>query len=260
MFHFYSVTKIFFGLCIQFIQNLITNYYQPANFIKSYPIYCKKLAKAVGICHNRKNKKYGSMKGAYLQMELLEQRILQEGQVRPGNVLKVDCFLNHQLDVDLLDQIGAEFHRIFHSDGINKILTIEASGIAIACMTARHFDVPVVFAKKAKSKNIDGDVYTSKVHSYTYGRDYDITLAKKFLGPDDCVLILDDFLANGKAMKGLLDICKQSGCKVGGIGICIEKGFQPGGEELRTADYKLASLAIIEKMSDTGLTFRSQNR
>ena len=127
---------------------------------------------------------------------------MQEGQVRPGNVLKVDCFLNHQLDVDLLDKVGEEFYRIFKDDGINKILTIEASGIAIACMTARHFNVPVVFAKKAKSKNIDGEVYTSTVHSYTYGRDYDITLSKKFLSPSDKVLILDDFLANGKTMKG----------------------------------------------------------
>ena len=126
---------------------------------------------------------------------------MQEGQVRPGNVLKVDCFLNHQLDVDLLDKVGEEFYRIFKDDGINKILTIEASGIAIACMTARHFNVPVVFAKKAKSKNIDGEVYTSTVHSYTYGRDYDITLSKKFLSPSDKVLILDDFLANGCALR-----------------------------------------------------------
>ena len=135
-------------------------------------------------------------------MKLLEERIIEQGQVRPGNVLKVDCFLNHQLDVNLLDKIGEEFYRIFKDEGINKILTIEASGIAIACMTARHFDVPVVFAKKAKSKNIDGDVFTSTVHSYTYGRDYDITLSKKFLSPSDKVLILDDFLANGKAIKG----------------------------------------------------------
>ena len=140
------------------------------------------------------------MKGV-LKMKLLEDRILRDGQVRPGNVLKVDCFLNHQLDVDLLDKIGEEFYRIFKDDGVNKVLTIEASGIAIACMTARHFDVPVVFAKKAKSKNIDGDVYTSTVHSYTYGKDYNITLAQKFLGPNDRVLILDDFLANGKAMR-----------------------------------------------------------
>lgn len=191
-------------------------------------------------------------------MKLLEQRILQEGQVRPGNVLKVDCFLNHQLDVALLDEIGAEFHRLFGADGINKILTIEASGIAIACLTARHFNVPVVFAKKAKSKNIDGEVYTSTVHSFTYGRDYDITLAKKFLSPADKVLILDDFLANGKAMRGLLDICRQAGATVGGIGICIEKGFQPGGAELRAQGYKLESLTIVETMSDDGLTFRPQ--
>ena len=194
-----------------------------------------------------------------MEMKLLEQRILEDGQVRPGNVLQVDCFLNHQLDVGLLDQIGAEFYRIFKDDGINKILTIEASGIAIACMTARHFNVPVVFAKKAKSKNIDGDVYTSTVHSYTYGRDYDITLAQKFLGPQDRVLILDDFLANGKAMNGLLDVCRQAGASVGGIGICIEKGFQPGGAELRAAGYKLASLAIVDSMDDNGeLTFREQ--
>ena len=147
-------------------------------------------------------------------MKLLEDRILRDGQVRPGNVLKVDCFLNHQLDVDLLDKIGEEFYHIFKDDGVNKILTIEASGIAIACMTARHFDVPVVFAKKAKSKNIDGDVYTSTVHSYTYGKDYNITLAQKFLGPNDRVLILDDFLANGKAMRGLLDVCQQAGASV----------------------------------------------
>lgn len=191
-------------------------------------------------------------------MKLLEERIIQEGQVRPGNVLKVDCFLNHQLDVDLLDKVGEEFYRIFKDDGINKILTIEASGIAIACMTSRHFNVPVVFAKKAKSKNIDVEVYTSTVHSYTYGRDYDITLSKKFLSPSDKVLILDDFLANGKAMKGLLDVCAQAGATVGGIGICIEKGFQPGGAELRAAGYKLASLAIVDTMTDDQLTFREQ--
>lgn len=192
-------------------------------------------------------------------MKLLEDRIREQGQVRPGNVLKVDCFLNHQLDVDLLDAIGREFHRLFAGQGINKILTIEASGIAIACMAARHFKVPVVFAKKAKSKNIDGEVYTSTVHSYTYGRDYDITLAKKFLGPADRVLILDDFLANGKAMRGLLDVCRQAGATVAGIGVCIEKGFQPGGAELRAEGYRVASLAIVDAMGDDGsLTFRRQ--
>ena len=192
-------------------------------------------------------------------MELLEQRIREQGQVRPGNILKVDCFLNHQLDVELLDEIGKEFYRLYKDEGINKILTIEASGIAIACMTARYFHVPVVFAKKAKSKNLDGEVFTSVVHSYTYGRDYDITLARKFLGPQDKVLIVDDFLAVGKAMNGLLDICKQAGAQVGGIGIAIEKGFQPGGAALRAAGYRVTSLAIVDSMGDDGsLEFRPQ--
>ena len=192
-------------------------------------------------------------------MELLEQRIREQGQVRPGNILKVDHFLNHQLDVELLDEIGKEFYRLYKDEGINKILTIEASGIAIACMTARYFRVPVVFAKKAKSKNLDGEVFTSVVHSYTYGRDYDITLARKFLGPQDTVLIIDDFLAVGKAMNGLLDICKQAGAQVGGIGIAIEKGFQPGGAALRAAGYRVTSLAIVDGMGDDGsLEFRPQ--
>ena len=192
-------------------------------------------------------------------MELLEQRIREQGQVRPGNILKVDCFLNHQLDVELLDEIGKEFYRLYKDEGINKILTIEASGIAIACMTARYFHVPVVFAKKAKSKNLDGEVFTSVVHSYTYGRDYDITLARKFLGPQDKVLIVDDFLAVGKAMNGLLDICKQAGAQVGGIGIATEKGFQPGGAALRAAGYRVTSLAIVDGMGDDGsLEFRPQ--
>ena len=192
-------------------------------------------------------------------MELLEQRIREEGQVRPGNILKVDCFLNHQLDVELLDEIGKEFYRQYKDEGITKILTIEASGIAIACMTARYFHVPVVFAKKAKSKNLDGEVFTSVMHSYTYGRDYDITLARKFLTPADKVLIVDDFLAVGKAMNGLLDICKQAGAQVCGIGIAIEKGFQPGGAALRAAGYRLTSLAIVDRMNDDGtLGFRPQ--
>ena len=192
-------------------------------------------------------------------MELLEQRIREEGQVRPGNILKVDCFLNHQLDVELLDEIGKEFYRQYKDEGITKILTIEASGIAIACMTARYFHVPVVFAKKAKSKNLDGEVFTSVVHSYTYGRDYDITLARKFLTPADKVLIVDYFLAVGKAMNGLLDICKQAGAQVCGIGIAIEKGFQRGGAALRAAGYRLTSLAIVDRMNDDGtLGFRPQ--
>ena len=185
---------------------------------------------------------------------------MQEGQVRPGNVLKVDCFLNHQLDVDLLDKVGEEFYRIFKDDGINKILTIEASGIAIACMTARHFNVPVVFAKKAKSKNIDGDVYTSTVHSYTYGRDYDITLSKKFLSPSDKVLILDDFLANGCALLGLIDIVKHAGAKIAGAGIVIEKGCQKGGELVRSQGIRVESLAIIDEMDPVkGCKFRDDD-
>ncbi|TCL53988.1 xanthine phosphoribosyltransferase [Allofournierella massiliensis] len=192
-------------------------------------------------------------------MKLLEERIVKDGQVRPGNIIKVDSFLNHQLDVNLLDEIGKEFYRIYKDDGINKILTIEASGIAIACMTARYFDVPVVFAKKAKSKNLDGEVFTSTVHSFTYGKDYDITLAKKFLGPEDRVLILDDFMAVGKAMHGLLDVCEQSGATVCGIGITIEKGFQSGGDSLRAAGYKLTSLAIVEGVDEEGnIIFRPQ--
>ena len=191
-------------------------------------------------------------------MEALKEKIRREGRVYEGNILKVDSFLNHQIDVDFMCEVGKEFYRLFGDCGVTKILTIEASGIAIACMTAQYFKVPVVFAKKAKSKNIDGDVFTSKVQSFTYGKEYDITLAKKFLSPADKVLVLDDFLANGKAMKGLLDVCEQAGAQVGGIGICIEKGFQPGGAELRAAGYKLASLAIVDSMSDNGLTFRKQ--
>ena len=191
-------------------------------------------------------------------MEALKNRILSEGKVLPGNILKIDGFLNHQLDISLLCQIGQEFARRFSGRRIDKILTIEASGIAVACIAAQYFgNLPVVFAKKAKSKNIDGDVYTSTVHSYTYGKDYNITLAQKFLGPNDRVLILDDFLANGKAMRGLLDVCQQAGASVAGIGICIEKGFQPGGDELRREGYKLASLAIVDEMGDNGsLKFR----
>ena len=192
-------------------------------------------------------------------MKFLEDRIRREGQIRPGNILKVDCFLNHQLDVTLLDEIGRAFYEKYKDRGITRILTIEASGIAIACMTARYFNVPVVFAKKAKSKNLDGDVYTSVVHSFTYGRDYDITLAKKFLGPQDTVLLVDDFLAVGKAMNGMLDICRQAGAHVAGIGIAIEKGVQSGGAALRQAGYDLTSLAIVDSMGDDGsIVFRSE--
>ncbi len=190
-------------------------------------------------------------------MEFLEERIRKDGQVRPGNILKVDSFLNHQLDVELLSQIGEALYEKYKDAGITKIVTIEASGIAIACMTAQYFKVPVVFAKKAKSKNLDGDLYTSKVQSFTYGKEYDITLAKKFLTSEDTVLLVDDFLAVGKAMRGLLEICEEAGATVAGIGIAIEKGFQEGGAHLREQGYDLTSIAIVDSMGDDGsITFR----
>ncbi len=192
-------------------------------------------------------------------MKAMEARILKDGNVRAGNILKVDSFLNHQMDVAFLDEIGAEFHRLYKDEGITKIVTIEASGIAIACMAARYFDVPVVFAKKAKSRNLDGDLFTSKVVSFTYGKEYTITLSQKFLGENDRVLIIDDFLADGMAMDGLVDICNQAGAEIAGCGICIEKGFQPGGARLRGKGLRIESLAIVESMSDDGgITFRAQ--
>ena len=193
-------------------------------------------------------------------MKLLEERILQEGQVRPGHVLKVDCFLNHQLDVELLDKIGEEFFRIFQKDGINKILTIEASGIAIACLAARHFKVPVVFAKKAQSVNIDGEVYSTQIESFTHKRVYNVIVSKKYLSPSDKVLIIDDFLANGCALEGLIDIVNAAGATVAGIGIAIEKGFQKGGALIRERGIHLESLAIVDSMDDkTGeIKFRAQ--
>ena len=192
-------------------------------------------------------------------MKYLEEKIIKDGIVKPGNILKVDNFLNHQIDVVTLNEMGKEFKRLFADKPINKILTIEASGIAIATMAALHFDnAPVVFAKKAKSRNIDNDLYTSVVHSYTYGKDYTITVAKKFLSPDDHILIVDDFMALGNAMIGLLDVVKQSGATVEGIGIAIEKGFQPGGQRLRDMGYSLHSLAIVESMNENEIIFRHE--
>lgn len=185
-------------------------------------------------------------------MKLLEERIRKDGQVRPGNILKVDSFLNHQLDVELLEQLGKAFYEEFKDKGITRILTIEASGIALACLAAQYFKVPVVFAKKAKSKNLDGELYTSTVHSFTYGKDFTVTLAKKFLLKEDTVLLIDDFLAVGKAMRGLIDICNQAEANIAGIGIAIEKGFQSGGRELREAGYEVYSLAIVDEMTDEG--------
>ncbi len=192
-------------------------------------------------------------------MKLLEEKILTDGVVKPGNILKVDNFLNHQIDVAFLNEIGSEFARLFGNKKINKIMTIEASGIGIATIVAQHFDnVPVLFAKKAKSANIGDDLYTSVVKSYTYGKDYTITVSKKFLSADDRVLILDDFMAMGSAMNGLIDIINQSGASIEGIGICIEKGFQPGGQSLRDRGYNVQSLAIIENMDNGVITFREQ--
>lgn len=188
-------------------------------------------------------------------MKLLEERIKEDGQVRPGNILKVDSFLNHQLDVALLEQLGKEFYEKFKDKNITRILTIEASGIALACLTAQYFKVPVVFAKKAKSKNLDGELYTSTVHSYTYGKDFTVTLSKKFLSKEDTVLLIDDFLAVGKAMRGLIDICNQAEAEIAGIGIAIEKGFQSGGKELRETGYDVYSLAIIDEMNDEGMIY-----
>ena len=191
-------------------------------------------------------------------MKLLEERIARDGRVIGTEILKVDSFLNHQIDVQLLDEIGEELYRLFGDRNITKVLTIEASGIAIACSAARCFKVPVVFAKKARSLNIGKNTYTARVHSFTYDNDYDITLSQSYLSPDDTVLIVDDFLANGAALRGLLSLTEQAGAKVGGIGICIEKGFQPGGEEMRAKGLPLESLAIIDSMSEDGITFRKQ--
>lgn len=193
-------------------------------------------------------------------MKELEERILRDGDVKPGDVLKVDSFLNHQMDTKLFADMAKQWHKDFADAPINKILTIEASGIGIAAMAANEFGVPAVFAKKSKSINLDGAVYTSKVKSYTHKRVYDIIVAQRFLGLDDHVLIVDDFLANGYAMDGLLQICTQAGATVEGIGIAIEKGFQPGGKRLRSEGYRLDSLAIVESMdSETNnVTFREQ--
>lgn len=184
-------------------------------------------------------------------MNFLEERILKDGIVKEGNVLKVDSFLNHQMDVSLFDQIGEEFKRRFAEEKINKILTIEASGIGIACIVARHFDVPVIFAKKSKSINIEGDVYVAEVESFTHKCKNQVIVSKKFLYQEDKVLIIDDFLANGCALQGLISIVKSAGAEVSGIGIAIEKGFQPGGQVIRNLGYHLESLAIVDSMDYT---------
>ena len=183
-------------------------------------------------------------------MQLLKDRIRKDGKIKSGDVLKVDSFLNHQMDIKLFEEIGKEFKRRFSDVSINKILTIEASGIGIACIVAQYFDVPVVFAKKSKTKNIAGDVYTTKVESFTHGKVYDIMVAKEFLGAGDKVLLIDDFLANGKALEGLAAVVKDSGAELVGAGIVIEKGFQPGGDRLRADGIRVESLAIVETMDE----------
>ena len=196
--------------------------------------------------------------GKGIAMNFLEERIQKDGIVREGNVLKVDSFLNHQMDIGLFDQMGAEWKVRFAGRPINKILTIEASGIGIACIAARHFDVPVVFAKKSKSINIAGDVYVAEVESFTHKNVSQVIVSKDFLGPKDRVLIIDDFLANGCALQGLISIVQQAGGTVEGIGIAVEKGFQNGGKIIRNLGYQLESLAIVDAMDPaTGtITFR----
>ena len=186
-------------------------------------------------------------------MNFLEERIARDGVVKEGNVLKVDSFLNHQMDVSLLDEIGAELHRRFEGTKVTKVLTVEASGIAIACAAARFFGVPVVFAKKSKSVNIDGEMYVAEVESFTHKTRNQVIVSRRFLSPGDRVLIVDDFLANGCALQGLISITEAAGATVAGIGIAIEKGFQIGGRVIRNLGYRLESLAIVDGMNaETG--------
>ena len=193
-------------------------------------------------------------------MNFLEERILKDGIVKEGNVLKVDSFLNHQMDIELFDQMGAEFKKRFEGKPINKILTIEASGIGIACVVAQHFHVPVVFAKKSKSINLEGEMYVAQVETFTHKCQNNVIVAQKFLNPEDHVLIIDDFLANGCALQGLIQIVQSAGATVEGIGIAIEKGFQSGGRIIRNLGFQLESLAIVESMdAETGnVVFREQ--
>ena len=190
-------------------------------------------------------------------MQLLKELILRDGKVKEGNVLKVDSFLNHRMDISLMQDIGKEFRRRFPQPEINKILTIEASGIGIAAIAAQYFNnADVVFAKKTKSKNLDGELYTEQVFSFTRGVPFDVEVSKKYLNEDDCVLIIDDFLANGQALKGLMEIVRQSGVRLAGCGIVIEKGFQDGGKLLREQGVNLQSLAIVDSIDNGAITFR----
>lgn len=192
-------------------------------------------------------------------MKSLEEKILSEGEVLPGNILKVGSFLNHQLDVDFLMKMGKEIGRLFKDSGVNKIVTIESSGIAIAVAAAAIMHVPVVFAKKNKTSNISEGVYSSMVHSFTHGTDYKVVISDEFLSDKDNIIIVDDFLALGNALNGLLDIASQAGAKVSGVAIAIEKGFQGGGDKLREKGIRVESLAIIDSMDSGSLTFRRQD-
>ena len=193
-------------------------------------------------------------------MKLLEERIRKDGIIREGNVLKVDSFINHQMDIKLFEEMAKEWKRLFADKNINKILTIEASGIGIAAIVAREFDVPVVFAKKSKSINLDDNNFSTKIQSFTHGKVYDVIVSKKFLSPEDHILVIDDFLANGCALLGLTDLVESAGATVEGIGIAIEKGFQQGGKIIREKGYQLESLAIVESMdaANKTITFREQ--
>ena len=202
-----------------------------------------------GNCHGRGN-----------ALKLLEEKILSCGKVLPGNVLKVDGFLNHRLDVELIDALGKEFYDLFsYDEKINKILTVESSGIALACAAARHFHVPVVFAKKGRHANVGDDVYSAEVFSFTKGTTCTVTISRKFLGPEDHILIIDDFLANGEACNGLISMIEEAGASVAGIGIAIEKGFQPGGKALRDRGIPVKSLAIVDSMTDDSISFRNDD-
>lgn len=191
-------------------------------------------------------------------MKLLEDRILKDGQVFPGNILKVDSFLNHQIDVELLNKMGEEILRLYKDCGVNKILTIEASGIGIACIAAQFFNCPVLFAKKTKTKNIANSVYKTQVRSFTHGMEYDVIVSKDFIGENDKVLIVDDFLAEGNALLGLIDLCRQAGAEVAGCAIAIEKGFQKGRERVEKKGIRVESLAVVEAMTDNQVRFKNQ--
>ena len=192
-------------------------------------------------------------------MKLLEEKIANEGVSIGTDILKVDMFLNHQLDVNLLDEMGKEFYRLFKDCGATKVVTIESSGIGIAVFTAKYFNLPALFAKKAQHKNVGNEVYSAKCYSFTHGKEYTMNVSKKYLDSSDKVLIIDDFMAGGNACNALIDIISQAGAEVVGIGIAIEKGFQPGGKALREKGYKVRSLAIVESMNDGNITFRNDD-